>query len=183
MNSTVQLSHIVGKPIIVLSTAALVGYASGVNFCSNLKKAKNIIIQSDNSSQASQKYIDIKYIYNFEHHAIVIKYDNNITFAWNTKLVNLYYPLNASVYTQQGKNIGTLTDIYFDKNTVHNIEIDGKKTDTKNIVSVSNQILITCDSEPKLNLKNKKIAIPKDTDIAKNQQVFCHAKTSFLDKN
>ncbi|MDR3021491.1 MAG: PRC-barrel domain-containing protein [Clostridiales bacterium] len=169
MKTKIQLSKIVNKPIVSMDNAKVLGKAVGINFNANLKNGQNIVLQSCEQSEPEWKFLPLRLVLQFDGDVILTKYYDNVTYHWNTLNPINNCPLNTKVYNQDGKILGTLTDIILDGTKVKSVLVNNSELTNAKILSFSQNLMIVNQSEKKFTFnKNKTIQIK----IQKNKPVY-----------
>jgi len=164
-----KVSELLGKPIISLYGAISLGSAADIIFDSKLKKAKFIKVYSVDDETF---YINICNIKSLATDALAIANSNKLLhkneFSFDNGTNN---PINSSVYSVDGKLIGTVKDIILNKTTVETILTDDKELTANNIVAISDGIIVYNDTNRPFRATaprktNSKLEIDNCSDVA-----------------
>ena len=164
----IKVSELLGKNVIALHGAQLVGTASNLIFDKKLQKVKYINVLRDLEPQSLESaFVAIKSIKDLNADALAINNTNAVLDKIMASNNSANSPINSLAFNQDGRALGRVSDIELDGIEVINIVIDGLKLHPKKILSNSDSILIFNDTN-----KNIKLIAPKKTAAVKSVSVL-----------
>ncbi len=164
-----KISDLLGKPLLSLADAKVVGYVSNVRFDQKLTRARIAEITCDDDDFPERSYVRFSDL-RCDGDAAVIKSlsvfvtDNGATVAC---------PINLPCYNQSGKDLGHIRDVVLEKSTVVQIVCDKANFVPKELLSLSERLCICNDTGAPIKLARPKV--PKPTPKASAVPVDLHA--------
>jgi len=166
----IKISELLGKPVVALVSATLVGTAVDIVFDSKLLKAMWLKIHNElDENEPETVYLKLADINNLKSDALTIDHKGLITSSWQLTSRFAHNPINCLTVNQDGKILGYVRDIVLKDLEVEFLIIDGKEYNPKTIFSNSSRLLVFNDTDKPLALNvPKKTTVPK---IAKTENL------------
>jgi len=165
----IKVSELLGKPIIALASASLVGTAVDIIFDNKLGSAKWLKIHNElNDSDPETLFVEFKNIKNKSSDALTIDHKGFVVKTLELKSSLRISPINSLCYNQDGKLLGTVKDILLNDLSLEFFVVGESELAPSNLLASSNKLLIFNDTGRaiKLELPKKKVA-PKPKKPAK----------------
>lgn len=166
------ISEVLGKQLICLETAQIVGTISNIMFDENFSKPCTLEIVTDNDEDTEYKFVDFKKVTSFTEFAAVVTESSAITNSWNSVFMGVPNPINSDCFNQSGKFLDRVSDVTMEGNKVESIIIGGKTYLPKQVISISKNILIINDSGKPVKISRPKV--PSVSSAKKVENVKIH---------
>jgi len=174
----ITVSELIGKQVLSLFEAKTIGVIADVIFDSKLKTIKLLKIFNDDETEAEVAYLEYKHLKSRDQDVCVISNDTLLTYSWNS-LNTQNNPINSLCYNPDGKLLGKVTDVELVQNQIAYIIVGGEKLTPKNLLSISQGILVYNDSGKPVKLTKRIRAIPNK--IKEEIKVVLHQTTAAVD--
>jgi sporulation protein YlmC with PRC-barrel domain len=155
-----RVSELLSKPLISLLEGGNEGVIKNIAFDKRLKKPKWLIFYDDSNERA----IRISDIFKVGQNAVVIKTRESIVALNAAEGLVLNNPINCTVYTSDGKEMGRVKDVVLrdDKDEVLLLELDDFSIPADQIFSSSGDTVVILEKNEALKISrsvgNKKTA-------------------------
>lgn len=167
-----KVSDLLGKPIISLSEARLLGTISNIYFDEKMSKGTFLKLFTD---EEEIRFLPLNKLINIENTAAVVKSSEGMT----DNEGGIASPINSFAFNQDGKSLGTVKDIVMDGVKVVSFMIDDGDMPASELVSAG-KLLIFNDSGKPIKVKAaKKAAKHKEETVPPKKEVEIPTKTAF----
>lgn len=158
-----KFSDLIAKPIISLYNSRIEGVIISANFNHSLTKILSLIIENKNESDLNDEFeIKCKNVFSIGQDAVMIKNDSLLKGSFTLENPT-YNPINMSVFSTSGKELGRVKDLEFDKNfNITNIYTNSAQFQRSEIANISEELILISDKKNPLTISRLK---PKSIKI------------------
>ncbi len=163
-----KVSDLLGKPILALSEAQILGTIS--NICFDEKMAKGTFVMLYNKDD-DLRFLPLSKLMNFDSDAVVVKNADGL--AENADgLVN---PINSYAFDQNGRSLGAISDIIMDGTKVDSFAVGEKTFPASDLISAGSVLVFACGEKP---IKLRPVSVKKERGVRK-QEIRLPKRTGF----
>ncbi|MCH5164236.1 MAG: PRC-barrel domain-containing protein [Clostridiales bacterium] len=163
-----KVSDLLGKPLLSLSEAQLLGTIGNIYFDDKMTKGTFIMLYTD---EEELRFLPLNKLINIENDAAVVKNCEDLS----EHAEGLKNPINSHAFNQDGKALGTIKDIVMDGTKVVSFTLENSSISSGNLVSAG-KLLIFNDSGKPVKLKPTQ---KKEKPLPAKKEVEFPVKTAF----
>lgn len=164
-----KASDLLGKPLLSLSEAELLGTIGNIYFDDKMQKGTSILIYTNDDEV---RYLPLNKLINIDNDAAVVKSSDGLT----EYVEGVRSPINSYAFNQDGKAKGQIKDVIMDGVKVVSFTLSDSSIEATSLMSAGS-ILIFNDSGKPVKLKSAaKKAFKK---LSEKKEVELPPKTAF----
>ena len=158
----IKISELIGKELICLESAAVVGTVGNIIFDSRLRTAKYLQILNGDDTEPEVQYAEFRHVKSLESDACIVNKVSSLLFQWSLGYTGAANPMNCACFNSGGKHLGYVRDIFLEGRNVASLLVNETLFTPLQLLSYSDRLLILNDTGKPIKLTKSNPKIPKD---------------------